>query len=253
MYRLVAASSLARVTSFTAVPGTDVTHVELWAPRVASKFTAGQFALINISNVSRNAWHPFTINVSGDVVTLLCKSEKGWTNQLRTLAALENHSAPTAQIVGPYGGIDPRDYTQGGPVFLAAGGIGITPVISVFSDALRRAVPNVTLLWCIRSSGYLELPFVKGALAAAAGHSRDVTVIVQFTQAKQTELPVSPAANISYKAGRPDIEALIREAANDAVEHGFAFACGPVPMQDEVLRVSKQLGFGKSHIETFLL
>lgn len=251
--RLVVASYPTYVKRFSAISGTDVTHIELWAPVVACKFTAGQFCLINVPSVCKNSWHPFTVNVNGDGVTFLCKADGPWTQKLRSEASSHSEDAvpPVALCIGPYGSLNPSDYSEG-PIFLAAGGIGITPVIAVFKEALNRRVPGVTLLWSIRSPDYLHLPFVRDVLDAAK-NDENVNVIIHATQAKSEELPDS-AGNVSYRPGRPNIRECMETAAlsGKGPPSGFAFACGPGPLQDEVVRISRELGFGKTHVETFI-
>jgi predicted ferric reductase len=261
MVRLVSASEYAEITSFRPIRGTDVTEVEVRAPGLASRWMPAQFALLNVADVSKNEWHPFTVNVTADKVLFLCKTEANWTKKLNSTAremsssSSASASVPSALVVGPYGGIHPSQYSKP-PVFLAAGGIGITPVIAVFQEALRRQVKGVTLLWSIRSVEYLEIPFIRSVLERA-GHpnhiSDSVKVIVHVTQASG-ELPASPSSNISYNKGRPNIEEIMRQAASlpiGKLEDGFAFACGPTVLQETVLKTARELGFGQSHIEVF--
>jgi len=193
------------------------------------------------------------VNVSGNDVTFLCKADGPWTQKLQSEAShqVEDAVPPVALCLGPYGSLNPSDYSEG-PLFLAAGGIGITPVIAVFKEALNRRVPGVTLLWSIRSPDYLQLPFVKDVLDSAK-NDEHVNVIIHATQAKSEELPDS-SRSISYRVGRPNIRGYMETAATrgKGPQSGFAFACGPGPLQDEVVKIAGELGFGKSHVETFI-
>lgn len=259
MARLVMASEPAKVTTFRALPGTDVTQVEVLKPAFAARFTPGQFALINMPEVSKNDWHPFTVNVSDGKVIFLIKEEKGWTKNLRNLALAVGQDSgsgaefPEALVIGPYGGIHPNEYSQA-PVFLAAGGIGVTPVLSVFQECMRRHVPGVTFLWSVRSVSYLEIPFVQQVLEEAAHPScaNNVTVVIHVTQHKGA-LPKPRSANVAFNTGRPNIQAIMEKAVEGHDPSvGFSFGCGPAVLTDQVTKLSKSLGFGKAHVEVFM-
>jgi len=252
MARLVMASEPARVTSFRALPGTDVTEVEVHLPTFASRFTPGQFALINMPEVSKNDWHPFTVNVSREKVIFLIKEEQRWTKQLRTFANARPKSDPVALVVGPYGGIHPNEYARA-PVFLAAGGIGVTPVLSVLQEAMRRQVQGVTFLWTVRSAAYLEIPLVQEVLHEASHPSvaANVSVIVHVTQ-ETGVLPKPPSANVTFNRGRPDIEDIMQKAtASYNPADGFAFGCGPAVLTNQVTQIAKRLQYGRTHVEVF--
>ncbi|CAE7809110.1 FRO4 [Symbiodinium sp. CCMP2592] len=250
LHRLVASSQPARVVSFTAIPGTDITHLELQMPQLAAQLRPGHFVLVHVPEVCKQSWHPFTANVQSDRVSIFCKAAGPWTQRLRQLAEETQPSGPfpAALCIGPYGSLDPGSYASG-PVFLAAGGIGITPVIAVFRDAVRRQVPGVTLLWSIRSLEYLRLPIVEEALFAAA-ESENASVVIYVSRSRG-ELPPD-RRSVSFRAGRPPVAELAVAAAKGGAADGFAFACGPAAFQDEVKRCCREAGFGKIHVETFL-
>ena len=68
------------------------------------------------------------------------------------------------------------------PVVLVAGGIGITPVISVFQAALKANVQDVTLIWVIRNISYRHGISQLLEDFRARGHSSTVNVIVHVTR-----------------------------------------------------------------------
>jgi len=249
LHRLVDGSQPTRVVTLMAIPGTDVTHLELQMPQLAARFRPGQFVLVHVPAVCTQSWHPFTANVRGDRVSVLCKASGKWTQALRKLAEGQEQAMPlpSALCTGPYGSLDPSSYSCG-PIFLAAGGIGITPVISVFQDCLDRQIPDVTLLWSIRSLEYLKLPVVEDVLRSAAGST--ASVVIYVTKSNE-ELP-GATSNLEFRAGRPHVPDVMKGVAAKGASGGFAFACGPEVFQDEVKAVARQYGFEKIHVETFL-
>ena len=209
----------------TPIKGPRVTHVKVYAPELASRFRPGQYAWLLVPSVSPTSAHPFTANViDTDHISFLCKdmtptsalrkSQEGeggnemqqanWTRRLFDVAestaahgSLGNGvAAATATggvtVVGFYGGVPASSFTNA-PVVLVAGGIGITPVISVFQAALKANVQDVTLIWVIRNISYIDLPVISQLLEdfARGGHSSTVNVIVHVTRGdlEESSLP----------------------------------------------------------------
>jgi predicted ferric reductase len=284
---------------------TGVTHLQVYSPSLASRFLPGQYAWVLIPGVSNTVAHPFTANcIKNGHVSFLCKDmsstknaeederDMPWTRRLYNLAA-KNEEEPHAPsivgsvtVVGFYGGVSKQSLTRA-PVLLVAGGIGITPVISVFQSALNAGVQDLTLLWTVKGVGMLHLPVVSDIFQlfamqrASADDNCIVKVIVHVTRGEVNEenLPTwaTLADNVAetkdnlvcnlvqIKRGRPNLRNVFEEVvernmakemdggvlalANDI---GFTFACGPSKMQDDVTSLSEQYGFYKNHTETFL-
>jgi len=134
--------------------------------------TAGQIAWVQIPSVSFVNWHPFTIaSAPGDKVgTIAIRALGGYTNKVQRLSVNEgskeseqaglNRSALAGQIKirldGPYG-VEPVQWTQYPVVLLVAGGIGITPGISIASHIVKQAARgglvggerHIHLLWSV--------------------------------------------------------------------------------------------------------
>ena len=102
-------------------------------------FEAGQYCWINIPEISLMEWHPFTIasSPSSDKLVFYCgdiHSQGSFTNKLRLAAESEKLSV---NVDGPHGklGLKLVSYES---VLLIAGGMGITPMISIFCDLAER-------------------------------------------------------------------------------------------------------------------
>ena len=148
-------------------------------------FKMGQYIFINISNISLYQWHPFTIS-SGENENdcyLMIQNEAykishgininndnnnlQFTSLLYLLAKkIENNELGTHEIElhidGPYG--KPFIYYGYERIILIAGGIGITPIHSIFNTLLSRSIkyngkdeknnilPFIDLIWVTKDS-----------------------------------------------------------------------------------------------------
>merc|ERR1712228_542532 len=138
-------------------------------------FMMGQYAFINISNISLYEWHPFTIasgeNESESYLQIqnegakLCESDISqnaqFTNLLYSLATNPSIDDIELHVDGPYGA--PFEYDGYERIVLIGGGIGITPCHSIFStllsrsiryggkDAMGNVLPSIDLIWCAKT------------------------------------------------------------------------------------------------------
>jgi predicted ferric reductase len=222
----------------TAIEGPRVTHLRIYSPTLAARFQPGQYAWIVVPSISATAAHPFTANVTDDShVSFLCKDmtlapaqpashddddgtttqPHNWTRRLydAVIAGNKNAGAGAASavtgnvtVVGFYGGVLSASFTNT-PVVLVAGGIGITPVISVFQAALKARARDVTLVWVIRRSTMLELPVVSQVLEDFAGgeYAATVDVIVHVTRGKVEEAVLPAWAALEGEGGTSGAEA----------------------------------------------
>ena len=153
----------------------------------AKGYAAGLFCWVHVPGVSALEWHPFSISSSPSLsygedgvveFSILNMGEGTWTGNLAkyaqehgpTISASKNHGASSAAATdiselthialdGPFGRA--IDYSRRSTIILVAGGIGVTPMISILAEiAARRrdpgkfgdagAVQNVFFVWSIR-------------------------------------------------------------------------------------------------------
>merc|ERR1712228_368788 len=145
------------------------------------QFKMGQYAFINISNISLYEWHPFTIasgeNESESYLQIqnegakLCESDISqnaqFTNLLYSLATNPSIDDIELHVDGPYGA--PFEYDGYERIVLIGGGIGITPCHSIFStllsrsiryggkDAMGNVLPSIDLIWCAKDNKMFSL------------------------------------------------------------------------------------------------
>jgi len=279
MNRLVASARPLPVAFCNTVTGADqsnVTVLELYAPHIARAFVPGQYAVINVPDVSRHEWHPFTINVSHEApdqnIVLCIKSCGTWTKELHSTAAnLRSKCAALSPVLvgGVYGGLPTMRFSIPAPVVLVAGGIGVTPVVSVFHAALTafnagnadQQPSSITFVWAIRSLKLLDLPVARALLETAERlHDGDVVEVhIHLTGAAgaaaeqcggegDAALPVNSGA-VRYHCCRPNLEKVFSSLPEG--EDGFAFACGPTKLQECTVQNALRFGFTDVHTETF--
>lgn len=130
-------------------------------------YRSGQYASVNIPNISRFQWHAFTISSSPtqqDVITFHISPVGDWTNKLAELAKmnLSKEALPTVVIDGPFGTPSEQfhDYRN---IMLICSGVGATPFASVLRELLHRVkndtnglqIESLDFYWVNRKSSQL--------------------------------------------------------------------------------------------------
>jgi ferredoxin-NADP reductase len=114
------------------------------------------------------------------------------------------------------------------PIVLLAGGVGITPLISMLRHAaFTEPSRSVTLLYSARTE--VDFAFRDELVALARRHPQ---IRVQLASSKTSNPDIYP--------GRIDAE-LIRVTVPH-IEHSLCFVCGPASMIDEMKRLLGSLG-----------
>ncbi|XP_065874847.1 ferric reduction oxidase 8, mitochondrial [Euphorbia lathyris] len=143
--------------------------VELILPKDPSlKYTPTSVIYMKIPRISKFQWHSFSItsssNIEDDVMSLLIKCEGDWTSSLYNMMQAELNSdcehmicIPTS-IEGPYGPPS-LDFLRHDSLLLIAGGIGITPFLSIikeiasFQSGNRYRFPTkIQLIYVVKKS-----------------------------------------------------------------------------------------------------
>jgi len=234
------------------------------------KYRAGQYAFINIPAISALEWHPFSISSApdDDVITFHIKSMPGnltWTSRLHDLCEiacrdegeLSNYvQMPVVNIDGPYGAA-PSFSTSS--VMLVGGGIGITPLISIFKDQVlqpQKSIKHITLLWVVRDSVMFNMfrdCFIK---ILAMGNSQVVVDIVLYstTQSDTNTSKEKIEGKLTPTFGRPNVyevlNSIIKQQSKNEVS---VMVCAPAGLVYETRDACYSLGVTKFHSETFEL
>ena len=190
----------------------SIVHLELALLDGDFRFEAGQYCFLRVGRLSDVEWHPFTLSGA--------PSDRRIQFDIKAMGAAHTFAARLLQLAedrvdlgtldiaveGPYGCA--LDYAQHDAVLLVAGGIGVTPVHSVFRELYIRADgPTVTLLWVARHCRCFDL--FGATLRAAAADPRDgATPALICTSTAESPgatgaRPTRTGASPSRTAGRP--------------------------------------------------
>lgn len=195
---------------------------------------AGQFATLRVP--IPGGWsepHPFTISAAPEdrVLRLTIKKEGAFTSAIPDL-----QPGTPVQVAGPLGvfckGIDERP-----EIVMLAGGVGITPFLSVLRHFRnRRAKNNVLLFWSNKTRADIfcgeELAAMSNELSLVVVHclSREDTVAGLFDER-------FPA--LRYERGRLNAEIMKRHGVTG---RAACYVCGPGPMMEAALKELELLG-----------
>jgi len=234
-------------------------------------FRAGQYAFINIPAITPLEWHPFTISSAPGETTLTFHiknmGKSTWTARLARiyggdgLSFARITSLPIINIDGPYG--NPPDFTSQPNILLCAGGIGITPMISILKEIYQlhkqndfsvRRLKNVYLLWVVRDLAILNM--YKEVFDEICNDTTCKGIFHIMLRVTQRSFSAKGIENYDINPqpvmGRPNIHQECADVASQCGKHVLAMVCGPTPMVNEVETASFKFQFD-FHMETFEL
>jgi predicted ferric reductase len=208
--------------------------------------SAGQFASIRIYR--DGAWsepHPFTLSCSPEDETLRMTIKKSGDF---TTVVPEIEPGTPIQCVGPFGqfcrGIDSKSN-----IVMIAGGVGITPFLSVLRHFVEiKAQNRVTLFWANKTF----------ADAFAAKELEELTrilslnVVHAFSRMTAEQAPPPPIfhddrpGTIVHEFGRLDQQLLMKYLPS---KDAAFYLCGPPSMQQAILSELEQCGVNALQVE----
>jgi ferredoxin-NADP reductase len=201
------------------------------------RFEAGQYCFINVAQISKYQWHPFSLSCAPSAqedITFHCleSEENTFTGSLRKL--VEGKQLDKIKVDGPYGGLSIPLHAYN-KLVLVGGGVGVTPMISLLGDLMDRldsghkSVPlleEIHFVWCSR---HVE-PFMNWfpeVLRRAYQHPKvklhlfaDATSVAKLTGATKTDIGATPTeCSLSVSLGF-DSDVELREAppTNDVAD-----------------------------------
>jgi predicted ferric reductase len=214
----------------------NTTGVELEVPAgVRFRYVPGQFAFLELYREGLPVEeHPFTLSSTPSRAGRISFSIKSSGDYTATISRTK--VGDTARIDGPYGQF--CHLIRGGQeLVMIAGGVGITPILSMLrymADAAERR--RVTLVWGNRAE-------------------RDMLFREELTalQAKLPQLAVhhvlSEQADWAGEKGFVD-EARLRRLLASCDRKATVFLCGPPPMMKLVSAALRRIGFSRWRIHT---
>ncbi|MGB0864807.1 MAG: ferredoxin reductase family protein [Saprospiraceae bacterium] len=182
-------------------------------------YLAGQFAFFKFPTISKKEQHPFTISSHPDQKNLriTVKGLGDYTNEMHTKIKVGDE----VSVEGPYGHFSSK-YIQEKAQTWIAGGIGITPFLSLAQEANKQ---NIHLFWCVKNE-------------SEAVYAQDLEAISQ----KHPNFKYTIWA--SEKSGYLTANQLeVRDFESNAF-----LICGPATLKDSMSKQLKEKGVSSEHI-----
>lgn len=199
------------------------------------RFMPGQFAWVTILNspfaVSE---HPFSISSSAVTPELLhftIKSLGDFTSTIKDVPI-----GTRAYIDGPYGAFTLDIHRASGYVFIA-GGIGITPIMSMLRTLADR-----------RDSGKLLLIYATKTLEQAT-FKEEIDTLKERLNLQVVYVPENPPEQWEGESGFINAQLIARYLPEDRSDLEY-FVCGPVPMMNVVEDARFRLGLPVDRVQS---
>lgn len=225
---------------------TDIEPVadRIWSVRVepeagqALSFRAGQFAFLTIADSSFSLeQHPFSVASSArrdDHLEFAVKELGDFTSTIGTIP-----TGQTAWVDGAYGSMHLPDDDSG--LFLVAGGIGISPILSMIRT-LRDEGRRVPVVLVYAADRIEELAYEPELDALV--DELDLTIV---------RVLADPPADWDGEVGFVTDELVTRHLPEGAATEWHSVACGPPPMMEVVERalLASGMPLDRIHSERF--
>jgi predicted ferric reductase len=205
----------------------------------AHHFAPGQFVFLSVTNSAAGLpmeRHPFSISaiLSPTSFRISAKQLGDYTTQLSTLVPGDR-----VTIYGAYGTFGLRALAQGEPTIWIAGGIGVTPFLSLLHHLAEQGVTNpepITFVWVVRE-------------AAEAVYLDEIQSLAARIPSLRFHL------HVSATSGRVHAEQLLHNAASPPTTALRVLICGPGPMMEALTRQFVRLGVRRQRVisEAFAL
>ena len=205
------------------------------------RFSPGQFAWITVRNSPfADAEHPFSISSSAEdsrKLAFTIKELGDFTSTIKNLQIGEK-----VYVDGPFGSFSVDRHQHANEFFFIAGGVGITPVMSMLRTlADRKESRKLTLVYANKEWGQITFRDELGEL------SEKLNLNIIYVLEK-------PPANWQGKTGFINQDILEKILpGNKEKNKAEIFICGPGPMMNAVEKTLDKMGFwsGDLHSERF--
>jgi predicted ferric reductase len=218
----------------------DVTSVVIEAPEgTPPSHRPGQFASIRV--MTDGGWsepHPFTISCDAhdNRLRFTIKSIGDFTSSIR-----DWKPGTPVQCSGPMGAFC-KDIASQENIVMIAGGVGITPFLSVLRTFRTDGAANAILLFW--SNKTVEDAFARSELEDLTRHL-NLRVMLLFTRCE--ELPEAPpGGRVFFRAGRLD-KAMLEEFGVSPT--ASFYVCGPPAMQEAVVGMLQSCGIARERVQ----
>jgi len=223
--------------------------------KMLGRHKCGQYVFVNFPSLSLQEWHPFSIasGPSDPHVDIYIKALGDHTKKIVKHA--EECAAKNKQVKvrsdGPYGTL-PFNHCRYGSIVFVAGGIGITPVISVLKDIYgagsakkhHHCIRNVSVVWIVPHA--CEASLFSTELNSIHLKSLEDSLMPDFDLAihatRDTEdTNAIPGQQVVYS--RPNFESVMNQCVEKKPEDLrsiLVYACGPGAMVNQLWDVTSR-------------
>jgi len=186
-----------------------------------------------VSNTPGREEHPFTVASSPDEeVEIIVKKSGDFTSEMP--------NAPVSTRIlfdGPYGHFYPVGMRPGTPLYCIAGGIGITPFLSMIRDRKLREEHPIRLIWSVQKVRDLD---AAREIIDLSGKG-EVDLRIHYTnQGPEGE---------QHRFGRIDLESLAEMIPEKDRKNAPVFICGPQGFGKTMRRALRSLGVPGSAVK----
>lgn len=235
------------------------------------RFRGGQYVFICIPRANISEFHPISMSNSpfDSKMVLHFKKVGRWTGKVLSLVESSKSPKPlqtTVFVNGPYG--NPRvdiDSPRYQLVLLIAGGMGITPMQSIYNELLiqhirGRPFIKVKLVWTLRDQNILhsiashpDCLYNKQDISPSQISSLEKSHLVNLNFSKVMDPnffltgegdleDISQRYKVQVHLGRPNFSKIMEEMAALAVQnnlhHVAVLSCGPASMTNQAFKTS---------------
>jgi len=206
-------------------------------------FQPGQFAWITVRDTPfRDHEHPFSLSSSAEEKTSIAFTIKALGDFTSSIKHLE--IGEKIYVDGPFGAFTVDHYPNAKRFVFIAGGVGITPIMSMLRTLADRA--DTRPLTLIYANKALEI----------ATFVEEIDQLPSRLNLKIVHVIDSPSEEWKGERGYVNAEILQRWLPSERLPNEVEiFVCGPNPMMDAVEKALAKLGFsaGDIHSERFNL
>ncbi|CAN8253507.1 unnamed protein product [Cochlearia groenlandica] len=165
-------------------------------PRLS--YAPTSFVFVNIPLISQFQWHPFSITSSSSVdkhtMSIMMKCEGTWTDSVYNKveeASISNNKINNIpiRVEGPYGPAS-VNFLRYDSLFLVAGGIGITPFLSILQELAfqnrLKSPKRVQLVFAVRTFQDINMLIPLSTILFNPSNNLNLKVKVFVTQEKKS-------------------------------------------------------------------
>ncbi len=193
------------------------------------KYNAGQYVFIKfIKSKLPKESHPFSITSdysnNKESFSLMVKKSGDYTNKLNLLNIND-----IALVEGPYGNFfDEESKVSKVPFVMLAGGIGITPILSIIRNEINnKSDREIVLVWGLTA---LKEIFLLDELEEMKKINKNFNYKIILSRDKSDK----------YDHGRINEEFLEKIKVDKLYDEATFFICGPSPMMDSMKTILKK-------------